>query len=115
LGLYFNFVETYAQSLVILLALTLAGVLFNWGSNISSVILVFWSFGFILEWRRRQTTRAYNNGILDTIERGWEEARPEYFGHFGFKIFLKCINLLKAPLSRQKQRHNFKLFISISY
>lgn len=51
----------------------------------SGAITIIWSFCFILEWRKRQTTRAYQKGILNTVGRGWEEARPEHFGN-GFYV-----------------------------
>jgi len=81
LGLYFNFVETYGQSLVALLLCMIAvGATIGFSSTVASVLTIIWSFAFILEWRRRQTTRAYTKGILNRIGRSWEEARPEHFG-----------------------------------
>ena len=81
LGLYFNFVETYGQSLVALLLCMIAvGATIGFSSTVASVLTIIWSFAFILEWRRRQTSRAYKKGILNRIGRSWEEARPEHFG-----------------------------------
>ena len=80
MGLYFDFVETYAQSLVLLLVAVISGMFLNVGFTGLSLLSIIWSFGFILVWRQKQTTRAYNKGILDSVGRGWEEARPEHFG-----------------------------------
>lgn len=55
----------------------------------SGAITIIWSFCFILEWRKRQTTRAYEKGILNTVGRGWEEARPEHFGNGLYVLSVK--------------------------
>ena len=80
LGLYFSFVETYARALVVLVLVIFANMVLNLNPMLTSVLVIAWSFGFILVWRRGEMDRAYNKGILNTVERGWEEARPEHFG-----------------------------------
>ncbi|CBY18514.1 unnamed protein product [Oikopleura dioica] len=80
LGLYFSFVETYARALVALVLVIFANMALDLNPMLTSVLVIAWSFCFILVWRRSQVDRAYKKGILNTVERGWEEARPEHFG-----------------------------------
>lgn len=95
LGLYFNFVELYGLSLAALLLAIIAGIFLGLGKSALSVMTITWSFGFILSWRHKQTTRSYTKGILNSVGRGWEEARPEHFGQGNSKITFFYFTIVK--------------------
>lgn len=98
LGLYFNFIETYAFSLACLLLGIILSFVLGLGPTGISLMTTMWSFGFILAWRQRQTTRAYTKGILNSIGRGWEEARPEHFGQGNHKLAYESSSFLSLKL-----------------
>lgn len=81
MGLYFNFVQHYGIGLFVLAMFILILIMLGQGqSSLISVITIVWSFVWLYSWRGAEAKRSYENGSLNTIGRGWEEARPEYFG-----------------------------------
>ena len=83
LGLYFEFVQHYGLALAWLSLSILFSLLIlenDVHSRATAVMTSIWAFLFVYSWRSKQVKRAYHNGSLNTTGRGWEEARPQYFG-----------------------------------